>query len=93
MDICPYCKAKQSVVSELDYKNHAKIFLEKYPNGRKVPIWKRDEKQIKIKCPTCNSTKVEKISTRERVLSVAILGLFSKKINKSFKCKNCGYTW
>ena len=47
----------------------------------------------KPKCPTCNSTNVQKISTGERVTSVAILGLFSKKINKSFKCKNCGHTW
>lgn len=45
------------------------------------------------KCPTCNSTNVQKISTGERVTSVAMLGLFSKKINKTFKCKNCGYTW
>ena len=47
----------------------------------------------KPKCPTCSSTNVQKIGTGERVASVAILGLFSKKINKSFKCKNCGYTW
>ena len=47
----------------------------------------------KPNCPTCNSTNVQKISTGERVTSVAILGLFSKKINKSFKCKNCGHTW
>lgn len=45
------------------------------------------------KCPTCQSTNIQKIGTGERVASVATLGLFSKKINKSFKCKNCGYTW
>ena len=47
----------------------------------------------KPKCPTCNSTNVEKIGTGERVASVVMFGIFSKKINKSFKCKNCGYTW
>lgn len=46
-----------------------------------------------IKCPTCQSTNVQKIGTGERVVSVATLGVFSKKINKSFKCKSCGYTW
>ena len=45
------------------------------------------------KCPTCGSINVEKIGTGERVASVAMFGLFSKKINKSFKCKSCGYTW
>ena len=51
------------------------------------------EWQNKPKCPTCSSTNVQKIGTGERVVSVAMLGIFSKKINKSFKCKNCGYTW
>ena len=41
-------------------------------------------------CPTCGSTNIEKIGVLECGASVAILGLFSKKINKSFKCQNCG---
>lgn len=45
------------------------------------------------KCPTCQSTNVQKIGTGERVVSVATMGIFSKKINKSYKCKHCGYTW
>lgn len=51
------------------------------------------EAQHQVKCPTCQSTNVQKISGLERGASVAILGLFSKKINKSFKCNHCGYTW
>lgn len=46
-----------------------------------------------IKCPTCSSTEVSKIGGVERAASVFGLGIFSKKINKSFKCKSCGYTW
>ena len=46
-----------------------------------------------ITCPYCNSTDTKKISGTERVVSVAMLGLFSKKINKSFKCNNCGGTF
>ena len=44
-------------------------------------------------CPTCGSTNIKKITGTERVASIVGLGIFSKKINKSFKCKNCGYTW
>lgn len=47
----------------------------------------------KPRCPYCNSTNVKNISDTERVVSVAMLGLFSKKINKSFKCNNCGGTF
>lgn len=45
------------------------------------------------KCPTCNSTRIKKIGTLERGASIVGLGIFSKKINKSFKCESCGYMW
>ena len=45
------------------------------------------------KCPTCGSLSVKPISGAERATSVGFFGLFSKKINKSFKCNNCGYTF
>ena len=49
--------------------------------------------QNKPKCPTCGSTDIKSISGLNRGVSVAVLGIFSKKINKSFECKHCGYTW
>ena len=45
------------------------------------------------KCQTCGSTNIKKINSIERGASIAAFGLFSKKINKTFKCSNCGYTW
>lgn len=45
------------------------------------------------KCPTCGSLSVEKIGGLERAASVGFWGLFSNKINKTYKCKNCGHTW
>ena len=45
------------------------------------------------RCPHCHSSNIQKISGLERASFVAMLGAFSKKINKSFKCKSCGYTW
>lgn len=47
----------------------------------------------KPKCPTCGSLNIKRIGGVERAASVGMFGLFSKKINKSFKCGNCGYTW
>lgn len=44
-------------------------------------------------CPTCGSTNIKKITGTERAVSVIGLGIFSKKINKSYKCKHCGCTW
>lgn len=45
------------------------------------------------KCPTCQSTNIRKIGGLERGTSVFTFGLFSNKINKTFKCNNCGYSW
>lgn len=45
------------------------------------------------KCPTCGSLNVKRIGGIESGASVGMFGIFSKKINKTFKCGNCGYTW
>ena len=47
----------------------------------------------KPKCPHCSSINIASIGTAERIGSIAFLGIFSKMINKSFKCNSCGYTW
>ena len=70
--------AKQS--AEFDAKMaHGKAILE--------------EKSRVPKCPTCGSTNIRKMSGVEHGASIAAFGIFSKKINKTFKCGNCGYTW
>lgn len=46
-----------------------------------------------IKCPTCSSTNVREISTLERNGSFFFFGFGSNKLNKTFKCNNCNYTW
>lgn len=52
-----------------------------------------EEKSRVPKCPTCGSTNIRKMGGVERGASIAAFGIFSKKINKTFKCGNCGYTW
>ena len=47
----------------------------------------------KPKCITCGSTNIRKMGTVERGASIVTFGVFSKKINKTFKCNNCGMTW
>ena len=54
---------------------------------------KSKEEDNRPKCPNCHSTNIKPISGTERVMSIMGLGIFSKKINKSFKCLNCKYTW
>ncbi|MEY8339591.1 hypothetical protein AALB16_16550 [Lachnospiraceae bacterium 62-35] len=46
-----------------------------------------------IKCPTCNSTKVKRISDTAKAAGAAAFGIFSKTARSQFKCENCGYKW
>ena len=46
-----------------------------------------------VRCPVCDSTRYEKISTLNRVVSVELVGLASSKIGKQYKCKKCGHLW
>lgn len=45
------------------------------------------------KCPACGSTNTERISTLNRAVSVAAVGLASSKIGKQYQCKNCKHKW
>jgi predicted RNA-binding Zn-ribbon protein involved in translation (DUF1610 family) len=74
-DLCDTIKASKKVPYEYKYEDTAKSVF----HTSSLPH-----------CPTCGSTNIEKIGVLECGASVAILGLFSKKINKSFKCQNCG---
>ncbi|MEY8339592.1 hypothetical protein AALB16_16560, partial [Lachnospiraceae bacterium 62-35] len=41
-----------------------------------------------IKCPTCNSTKVKRISGTAKAAGAAAFGIFSKTARSQFKCEN-----
>ncbi len=47
----------------------------------------------RLKCPQCGSDEIEKISTTNRAVSIAVTGLASNKIGKQYKCKKCSYMW
>ncbi len=46
-----------------------------------------------IKCPTCSSRNVRRISGTARVAGATVFGLFSKTARSQFECRNCGYKW
>lgn len=46
-----------------------------------------------IKCPTCGSTNVKKISVASKAVGAGLFGLFSKTAKSQFECSSCGYKW
>lgn len=41
-------------------------------------------------CPICNSTDIKKISGMSKAKSVAVWGIFSRKVHKQWHCEQCG---
>ncbi|MCI8373599.1 MAG: hypothetical protein HFI75_14640 [Lachnospiraceae bacterium] len=44
-------------------------------------------------CPTCNSANIKKISGFSKAGSVAMWGIFSRKVHKQWQCNDCGSEW
>lgn len=44
-------------------------------------------------CPTCSSTNIRKISGISKAGSIAMWGIFSRKVHKQWHCNNCGSEW
>lgn len=98
-DFVPSNKTKEEILDEYAaiYKTkemREKEYEQRLEQARRYQANAQAQKLLnKPKCPTCGSTNIKKIGGIERGASIAAFGIFSKKINKTFKCYNCGYTW
>lgn len=46
-----------------------------------------------VKCPTCGSSDVERVSSLEKAVNIGMFGLLGNKRTKQFRCNNCKYMW
>ena len=82
-----YCVLKDGV--ELICPNCGRKHTDKY-----IPLEPQTFSHINLPtCPTCGSTKVEKISTGKKLVGFAAVGVFSSNFGKTMRCKQCGYKW
>ena len=63
--------------------------LSKYKEASKNNIETKKSDDVP-KCPICGSLKIQKISSMNRAVNIAIWGIFSTKINKQWHCVKCG---
>lgn len=63
------------------------------PDTINLPKQNKTEDDNVLKCPTCSSTNIKKVSGTSKAVSVAMFGLLSQKVKKKFHCNNCGYEW
>lgn len=98
-DFVPSGKSKDDILNEYAAIHQAKELREKQLEQRqeeaRIYLVNAQAREAlnKPKCPTCGSTRVEKISATKRWVSTGVFGLASSNIGKIMCCKNCGYKW
>ena len=102
---CPNCGRTYSEFQNVYYCGNCNYKLLKQEDIKNINNPNLSKREYKVvgtvvdptkpqpKCPTCQSANIRKMGGIERGASIYAFGIFSKKINKTFKCQNCGYTW
>lgn len=80
---------QQSIKTKVEKSKEPRI----QTNRTVIDCTQSTQQQNVPKCPTCGSTNIRKMGTGERTASILGFGILSKKINKTWKCNNCGHTW
>ena len=83
-----YCGSKQT------WYDHVVLMFRQHGGGNSAQQIAAVQSSLQsIKCPVCGSTRVNKISTANRLTSVFAFGLASSKIGKQYECKSCRHKW
>lgn len=65
----------------------------KTQNEQQQILKQKGQKSNVVKCPTCQSTNVEKISFSKKAVGAGLFGIFSSDVRNTMHCKKCGYKW
>lgn len=84
-------KKRYKFVQE-NFAEYQRLVIEEQDARNKRAEKERREQKIP-RCPHCNSSEFEKITTVDRMLSVGMVGLASGKIGKQYKCLKCNHMW
>lgn len=90
-------KSKEKEACKERYAERIRLLQERNEEAIKVER-KSDgiydfESASQIKCPTCGSTHVTRISAGTRMIDGAVFGTLSVEGRAQFRCESCGYKW
>lgn len=95
------------LIKKVDYQK-ALLYKSAFENlGALVDVVDSDNKEVYyhrfifhgelndiIKCPNCQSTNTNKISSASKASSALVFGVLAVgKLTKTYECKSCGYKW
>lgn len=90
-----YKRISQYKLSSNNFEEYQKQVIRKEDEAKKrsEAVASAKRRANAPKCPICGSTNIRRISTLNRGMSVATVGLASSKIGKQYECKNCKHKW
>ena len=91
IQVCPDCGKQLEYYEAEIIDDDTDLVVERCEEAKKN--MQNTQLQNKPKCPTCSSTNIKKVSGTSKAFSVAMFGLLSQKVKKTFHCNNCGYEW
>ena len=80
-------------LAKSDFEEYQKQVIKEQDDAAKRAELERIRQMNAPKCPHCNSTNIERITTVDRAVSIGMTGLASGKIGKQYKCKSCKHMW
>ena len=77
----------------IEYELKMSQFRTQYKQQKSAKQNQTQQSDNRIKCPTCGSTNVQKISASKKAAGAIGFGLFSKTARSQFECMDCKYKW
>lgn len=98
MKICPNCKCKYSDSEFYCIKDNYRLHKYTEEQARIDQSIDKEKQELQKlnnipKCPICQSTNIQKISSINRAVHGLAFGLFSKTARSQWVCNNCGNKW
>ena len=98
---CPHCgfdvKLYAYKVQEIYSKKIQKLDIEESQGNMKDTIKENHahtfEQVHEVRCPFCNSSDLTRITAADKVLNIALFGLFGNKRRYQWHCNNCKTNW
>ena len=86
-------RVKNYEFAKRDFEAYKRQFIKNQDDTTKHSELVAMKQMYDHKCPLCNSTSIERITTLDRAISIGVTGLASGKIGKQYKCKSCKHMW
>lgn len=82
-------KEKDPIEYQLKFNQFELQYKQKEAMKMQTSSTVNSSRSVSVACPYCKSTNTTKISATSKAVSVAVWGIFSRKVHKQWHCNSC----